>query len=78
MRFWRAGLPALVMVVLAAVADPAMAQCPMCRTALGSPEGQQLAPAFQQGILLLLVAPFAAVLTIGLLIRRRLRAAGEL
>ncbi len=64
-------------LVLAVVADAALAQCPMCRTALGSPEGQQLAAAFRGGILLLVAAPFTAVGTIALLITRQLHAAAR-
>ncbi len=71
-------LPAAATVCMLAVfADAALAQCPMCRTALGSPEGQQLAAAFRGGILLLVAAPFAAVATIALLIARQLRAAAR-
>ncbi len=84
MTSWR-GLPckrfpvaaATAMAFMLVVADPALAQCPMCRTALGSPEGQQLAAAFRGGILLLVVVPFAAVATIALLVARQLRAAAR-
>ncbi len=69
---------AVTTLVLAVVADGAFAQCPMCRTALGSPEGQQLAAAFRGGILLLVAVPFAAVATIALLVARQLRAAGSI
>ncbi len=64
-------------LLLAVVADTALAQCPMCRTALGSPEGQQLAAAFRGGILLLVAAPFTAVAMIALLVTRQLRAAAR-
>ncbi|MCP3959284.1 MAG: hypothetical protein GY719_15645 [bacterium] len=76
LRKW---LPAVAAtLVLAVVADTVLAQCPMCRTALGSPEGQQLAAAFRGGILLLVAVPFAAVATIALLVARQLRAAARL
>ena len=76
---WRKGwLPAAATVSLLLVADTALAQCPMCRTALTSPEGQQLAGAFRGAILLLLAAPFTALATIALLVARRLRAAARL
>ncbi len=79
MTSWRKWLPSTVTaLVLAVVADAAFAQCPMCRTALSSPEGQQLAAAFRGGILLLVVVPFAAVATIALLVARQLRAAARI
>ena len=57
------GRTLVLVIVVAAVtlaADPAFAVCAMCRRALASPEGQQMMAAFRSGILLLLVAPFAA------------------
>lgn len=52
----------------------AFAQCSMCRRALASPEGQQMVAAFRSGILLLLVAPFAAFATVaGLAVRDQKR-----
>jgi len=50
--------------------DPAWAQCSMCRTALDSPEGRELASAFRRGILFLLTVPFGAVGIVALLIIR--------
>ena len=47
--------------------EAAFAQCPMCRRALASPEGQQMVAAFRSGILLLLVAPFALFATVATL-----------
>ncbi|MBI2822449.1 MAG: hypothetical protein HYX74_09510 [Acidobacteria bacterium] len=70
------------MALLAATVAPflpetAAAQCAMCRTALiSSPEGQQMAASFNQGILFLLGAPFAVVAAIALLIYRA-RASGR-
>ena len=81
MRIRRAALlAAMVLAVLALSPDPLLGQCAMCRNALDSPEGRELAAAFQRGILLLLAAPFGAVATIGLLIVRahRRAASGEL
>src|SRR4051794_34636768 len=55
---------ARITFVIAAVAtvclmgDTAAAQCAMCRRALQSPEGQQLAAALRSGILFLPPAPF--------------------
>ncbi len=46
-------------VMVLAASDPASAQCAMCRRALESPEGQQLAAAFRSGIVILLAAPLA-------------------
>lgn len=43
------------------------AQCPMCRRALASPEGQQMVAAFREGILVLLATPFALFATVALL-----------
>ncbi len=75
LRKW---LPAATALVLAIVADAALGQCAMCRTALDSPEGQQLVAAFRGGILLLVAVPFTAVATIALLVARQLRAAARL
>ncbi len=74
LRKW---FPAAAALVLTVFADAALAQCAMCRTALGSPEGQQLAAAFRGGILLLVAVPFAALATIALLVARQLRAAAR-
>ncbi len=76
LRKWRPAAVTAFMLVLAA--DTALAQCAMCRTALDSPEGQQLVSAFQGGIILLVVVPFAAIATIALLVARQLRAAARL
>jgi hypothetical protein len=67
---------AFAILVAAAVAMPseAMAQCPMCRQALMSPDAAGLAAAFRSGILFLLAAPFVvfgAVATIALRTQRR-------
>lgn len=45
----------------------ASAQCAMCRTMLGSPEGQRMIGALRSGIVLLLVAPFAIFATVATL-----------
>ncbi|MEE8386668.1 MAG: hypothetical protein V3S01_12210 [Dehalococcoidia bacterium] len=47
----------------------------MCRTALDSPEGRQMARAFSQGVLLLLAVPLGAVSTVSFLLLRRIRKA---
>jgi len=70
---------ALVICALAvAMPAPALAQgCAMCKRALLSPEGQQMASAFRSGILVLLAAPFSLVAVIATLVvkmqRRRPR-----
>ena len=51
-------------------AEPAGAQCAMCRKALETPEGRQLAAAFRGGILVLLAAPFSLVAVIATLVVR--------
>jgi len=53
---------------LLAWAEPALAQCPMCRKALESPEGRRLAGAFARAILFLLAVPITAVGTIALMV----------
>lgn len=59
-------------VALLVASDVAWAQCSMCRTALAnSPEGQQLASGFNNGILFLLSAPFAVGGTVAFLIFKR-------
>jgi len=51
--------------------EPAFAQgCAMCRRALASPEGQQMAAAFRSGILVLLAAPFSLVGIVAALVVR--------
>jgi len=55
-------------------ADVAVAQCPMCKTALEkSAEGQQMASAFNDGILFLLSVPFVVIGMGTLLIYRHFR-----
>ncbi len=68
---WAAAVAALA--AWAATATAAAAQCAMCRTALAAPGGRALAAALRDGTLLLLTVPFAAVLWIGLRVRRSLR-----
>ena len=68
----------LALLGLLASTDAA-AQCAMCKTALESPEGRQLASAFRRGVLLLLAAPVSTVATIGFLVlRARRRQRGQL
>ncbi|MGE3508235.1 MAG: hypothetical protein AB7N65_05070 [Vicinamibacterales bacterium] len=71
----------VVAAVLIAGATTADAQCAMCRTVLGSPEGQRMIGALRSGILLLLAAPFAVFGTVAVLAvraqRRRRSAAGS-
>ena len=55
------------------VAETAVAQCAMCRSAFASPEGQQLVAAFRAGILFLLAAPFASFAAVAFLAVRRQR-----
>lgn len=71
---WRT-LVVVLVVLGASLLDPAYmsAQCAMCRTALASPEGQQLAGAFRAGILFLLAAPAASFATVAFLATRRQR-----
>ena len=64
---------ATIVVVMLFVPDAAWAQCAMCRRALQSPEGQQLAAAFRSGILVLLAAPFSLVGVIAALVVRMQR-----
>ena len=70
----RAFLIVGVFAFVAAVApDLAEAQCAMCRTALESPEAQDLASAFRRAVLLLLAAPFTFLGVIAALVYRRSR-----
>lgn len=72
------GLALLAATVAPFLPETAAAQCAMCRTALiSSPEGQQMAASFNQGILFLLGAPFAVVAAIALLIFRARRDASR-
>ena len=68
---------ALVGVVLMALVllwpEPAVAQCAMCRRALQSLEGQQMAAAFRSGILVLLAVPFSLVGVVATLVVRMQR-----
>ena len=80
LRWWllRAGV-GLVLVLggLVLWAPETLAQCRMCATALGSPEGQVQARAFNQGILFLLAVPMTAIGTIAWLVARRWKRPGE-
>jgi len=70
----RVGVVVLAAAMLMLVADPASAQCAMCRLALHSPEGARLIGALREGIAVLLVAPFAVfgvVATLAIRGRRR-------
>lgn len=74
----RAGMLALVAgLIVVGLSTEAVAQCAMCRTLLGSPEGQRMIAALRSGILLLLLAPFvifATVATLAIRLQRRRRA----
>jgi hypothetical protein len=56
------------LLVIVFWAEPAAAQCAMCRRALQSPEGRQMVAAFRSGILILLAAPFSIVAVIAALV----------
>ena len=62
---------ALVVGLLVLIPDAASAQCAMCRSVLGSADGQLLAAAFRASTLLLLAAPLVSVGTIMLLAARQ-------
>ena len=64
---------AVMLAVLVFTPETLLAQCAMCRRALQSPEGQQLAAAFRSGILVLLAAPFSLVAVIATLVVRMQR-----
>ena len=65
-------LGALALVLAAALAPPAAAQCVMCKTALtDSPEGRAINQTFNRAILLMLVAPYALVGTLMATVFRR-------
>jgi len=70
----RAPLAALGLVLLFWAA-PAIAQCPMCKTALTqSAEGQRIASDFNRAILVMVAAPYLVVATIaGFAFRSRIR-----
>lgn len=53
-------------LIVAAAVSPARGQCAMCRRALETPEGQALAAAYRQGILLLFFAPFVTFTAVAL------------
>ena len=61
-------LALLGLFVMVLWAQPAAAQCAMCRRALESPEGRQMVAAFRSGILILLAAPFSIVAVIAALV----------
>jgi hypothetical protein len=66
------GLGVLVLLLAAAVAPLASAQCVMCKTALtDSPEGRAISQTFNRAILLMLVAPYALVGTLMATVFRR-------
>jgi hypothetical protein len=68
----RAGATLLATAILVALeAGPASAQCAMCRRALQSPEGQHMVAAFREGIMVLLVTPFALFGAVAFLAVRR-------
>lgn len=77
-RRTRAVLGALMVgLIVLSVSTDVSAQCAMCRTLLGTPEGQRMISALRSGILLLLVAPFvifATVATLAVRLQRRRRA----
>jgi hypothetical protein len=60
-------------LLLMMTASAAWAQCPMCRTALQSPQAAALAAGFRHGILLLLAAPFLSVGLVAWLVVRSQR-----
>ncbi len=63
----------LAFLLLMMTASTAWAQCPMCRTALQSPQAAALAAAFRHGILLLLAAPFLSIGIVAWLVVRSQR-----
>lgn len=80
-----AALALAVLGLAAASAAPAAAQCVMCKTALtGSAEGRSMMESFNQGILIMLAAPYliAGVFLLGVyrgrLVRRAARFAATL
>ena len=52
--------------------------CPMCRFLLATPEGQHLAAALREGIVILVMAPFAAFGTIAYFAVKSQRRLGEM
>ncbi len=75
MKRWRLAAAAALALAAMLVPEALEAQCPMCRTALSSPEGQAMVRGFNHAILLLLAAPFALVGTVALSIFRASRVA---
>jgi hypothetical protein len=76
---WRLVI-AVALAALVVAPDMAGAQCAMCRQALDSPEGRRMIAAFQDGILVLIAAPFAVFGTIASLAirsQRRRQGAGS-
>jgi hypothetical protein len=71
--------PAVLLAVLALVlaAEPVLAQCAMCQTALlNSAEGRGMSEEFNRAILVMLFAPYAVFGSIGaVLLRHRIRSA---
>ena len=61
----------LAIVAIAVFQSVAQAQCAMCVTALeNSPEGKGMASHFNNGIIFLLVIPYALFTTIGVVVYR--------
>lgn len=59
-RFSSIVIPLAVILILVVLAEPAMAQCPMCKTAVESSlqSGDNTAVGINKGILYLLVMPY--------------------
>ena len=56
----------LAAALLGATAPPLRAQCAMCRTALTqSVEGRNMSRSFNQGILVMMAAPYAVIVLVG-------------
>ena len=71
----KAGVAAIAaLLILLSAPGSAGAQCAMCRRALDSPEGRQLAAALRSGILVLLAAPFVLFAGVATLAVRSQRA----
>ena len=71
---------AVVAVLIAADVYALAAQCSMCRTLLGTPEGEQIAAGLRSGIWILLAAPvgaFAVIAVAAVRSRRRLQKLGS-
>jgi len=64
----------MLVAVLCLSQKPLRAQCAMCVTALeNSPEGKAMAASFNNGILFLLVTPYAIFGTVGVVVFRAYR-----